>query len=89
MGKYYIIETEAATGYRLSEEKVLFEVKENGEIVKANMTNEKKKGTLEFTKQDFSTSETLPNTLIEIYNEDDELVFSGRTDENGKIIEPW
>ena len=86
MGKYYIIETEAATGYRLSEEKVLFEVKENGEIVKANMTNEKKKGTLEFTKQDFSTSETLPNTLIEIYNEDDELVFSGRTDENGKII---
>ena len=65
MGKYYIIETEAATGYRLSEEKVLFEVKENGEIVKANMTNEKKKGTLEFTKQDFSTSETLPNTLIE------------------------
>lgn len=86
MGKYYIIETEAATGYRLSEEKVLFEVKENGEIVKANMTNEKKKGTLEFTKQDFSTSETLPNTLIEIYNEDDELVFSGRTDENGKIV---
>ena len=86
MGKYYIIETEAATGYRLSEEKVLFEVKENGEIVKANMTNEKKKGTLEFTKQDFSTSETLPNTLIEIYNDDDELVFSGRTDENGKII---
>ena len=86
MGKYYIIETEAATGYRLSEEKVSFEVKENGEIVKANMTNEKKKGTLEFTKQDFSTSETLPNTLIEIYNEDDELIFSGRTDENGKII---
>ena len=50
------------------------------------LCNEKKKGTLEFTKQDFSTSETLPNTLIEIYNEDDELVFSGRTDENGKII---
>lgn len=50
------------------------------------MTNEKKKGTLEFTKVDFSTSEPLPNTLIEIFNEKDELVFSGRTDENGKII---
>ena len=50
------------------------------------MTNEKTKGTLEFTKVDFSTSEPLPNTLIEIFNEKDELVFSGRTDENGKII---
>ena len=50
------------------------------------MTNEKKKGTLEFTKVDVSTSEPLPNTLIEIYNEDDELVFSGRTDDEGKII---
>ena len=50
------------------------------------MTNEKKKGTLEFTKVDFLTSEPLPNTLIEIFNEKDELVFSGRTDENGKII---
>ena len=86
IGKFYIIETEAATGYRLSEEKVYFEIKENGEVVKSNMTNEKKKGTLEFTKVDFSTSEPLPNTLIEIYNENDELVFSGRTDEEGKII---
>lgn len=85
-GKFYIIETEAAPGYRLSDEKVYFEIKENGEIVKAEMTNEKKKGTLEFTKVDVSTSEPLPNTLIEIYNEDDELVFSGRTDDEGKII---
>ena len=45
-----------------------------------------KKGTLEFTKTDFSESKALPNTLIEIYTDNDELVFSGRTDENGKII---
>ena len=86
VGKFYIVETEAVTGYKLNNEKVYFEIKNNGEIVKANMTNEKKKGTLEFTKIDFSTSEPLPNTLIEIFNEKDELVFSGRTDENGKII---
>ena len=86
-GKFYIVETEAATGYRLSDEKVLFEIKENGKVVKANMTNEKFKGTLEFSKVDFSTSEPLPNTLIEIHNaETDEIIFSGRTDENGKII---
>ena len=51
------------------------------------MTNEKITGSLEFTKEDLSTGEALPNTLIEVYNaETDELVFSGRTDENGKII---
>lgn len=87
VGKFYIVETEPATGYKLSDEKVYFEVKENGEIVKAEMTNEKITGSLEFTKEDLSTGEALPNTLIEVYNaETDELVFSGRTDENGKII---
>lgn len=39
--KYYIIERNPATGYQLSNEKVYFEIKENGEIVKAKMTNEK------------------------------------------------
>lgn len=87
IGKFYIVETDVVEGYKLSDEKVYFEIKENGEIVKANMTNEKIKGTLEFTKVDFSNSAPIPNTLIEIYNaETDELVFSGRTDENGKII---
>lgn len=43
-------------------------------------------GTLVFSKLDVSTSEPLPNTLIEIYNaETDELIYSGRTDENGEI----
>lgn len=41
VGKYFIVETDPATGYRLSEEVVPFEIKENGEIVKANMTNER------------------------------------------------
>ena len=43
-------------------------------------------GKLEFTKIDFSTSKPLPDTKIEIYTENDELVFTGVTDENGKII---
>lgn len=86
-GKYYIIEKEAPEGYKLNEEKMPFEVKENGEVIKATMKDEDITGTLEFTKVDFSTDEPLPNTLIEIYNADtDELVFSGRTDENGKIV---
>ncbi len=88
VGKYYILEKEPSTGYVITEEKVYFELKENGEIVKAEMKNKPITGTLEFTKTDVSTGEPLPNTLIEIYNEKDELIFSGRTDDNGKITIP-
>lgn len=88
VGKYYIVEKEAATGYTITDEKVYFELKENGEIVKAEMKDKPITGTLEFTKTDISTGEPLPNTLIEIYNDKDELIFSGRTDENGKITIP-
>ena len=86
-GKYYILEKEAPIGYVLNEDKMYFEIKNNNEIVKATMKDEKITGTLEFTKQDFLDNEPLPNTLIEIYNEEtDELIFSGRTDENGMVI---
>ena len=85
-GKYYILEKESATGYVITDEQVVFEIKENGEVVKAEMKNKPITGTLVFSKLDVSTSEALPNTLIEIYNaETDELVYSGRTDENGEI----
>ncbi len=41
IGKYYIIEKEANSLYQLTNEKVFFEIKENGEIIKAKMLNEK------------------------------------------------
>ncbi len=86
-GEYYILEKEAPEGYVLNEEKMFFEIKINGEVVKATMKDEKIRGDLEFTKEDFSTEEPLPNTLIEVYKKDtDELIFSGRTDETGKIV---
>ena len=85
-GKYYILEKEAPEGYKLNEEKMPFEIKENGEVIKSTMKDEDITGTLEFTKLDFSNDNPLPNTLIEIYNaETDELVFSGRTNEEGII----
>lgn len=86
VGKYYILEKEASTGYVVTTEKVYFEVKDNGEIVKAEMQNKPIMGSVEITKVDISTGEVLPNTLIEVYNENDELVFSGRTNEEGKIL---
>ena len=57
--------------YILNNDKLYFEINEDGSIVKANMTNKPITGTLEFSKIDISTSAPLPNTLIEIYNEND------------------
>ena len=86
VGNYYFVEKEAAEGYVLNPEKMYFEVKEDGEIVKSEITNKIITGTLILTKVDISTQEPLPNTLIEIYDaKTDELIFSGRTDEEGII----
>ena len=85
IGKYYFIEKEAPEGYLINEEKMYFEVK-GEEIVKSTMKDEKITGKLEFTKTDFSESVTLPDTTIEIYNDKDELIFTGKTDENGMIV---
>ena len=41
VGKYFILESDAPDGYILNEEKMWFSITEKGEIVKANMTNEK------------------------------------------------
>ena len=91
LGKYIVKETKTIDGYILDikEYKIELTEKDNkteivSEILKLN--NELEKGILEFTKVDLSTGEPLPNTLIEIYTENDELIFSGRTNENGKII---
>ncbi len=84
LGKFYIIETEASTGYRLSDEKVYFEIKENGEIVKANMTNERIKSKVGLHKVD-SNNNSLEGVIIGVYNLDGNLLGSYVTDENGNI----
>lgn len=92
LGKYYLIESKVPdNNLVLSEEKYYFELKHkdsNTEIVIKNfdIKNYYKKGTLDFTKIDISTGDPLPNTTIEIYTINDELIFTGVTDSNGKIV---
>ncbi len=83
--RMYIIETDCE-GYVLSDEKVYFEITEDGEVVKAEMKNKPITGTLEFTKLNFVNDEPVENTLISIYSEDGTLEFSGRTDSEGKLV---
>ena len=86
VGKYYYQEYAAPKGYVINTEKMFFEIKENGETVKSTVTNKYITGTFSFTKTDHSTNNPLPNTLIEIYNEDKELLYSERTNDEGKIV---
>ena len=84
VGKYYILEKEASTGYIITDEKVSFEIKENGEIVKATMTNEKITSKVKIHKVD-ENNNAIKGVTIGIYDLEDNLIYSGVTDENGDI----
>lgn len=86
IGKFYIVETIAPAGYVLKRDKIDFEIKENNQAVKVNMTNESITGKLEFIKVDFLNRQPLPNTKIEIYDESGKLIYEGITDAEGKVI---
>lgn len=84
-GTYTIQQITGEENYVLSED-IKVSIKEN-KIYEVNIKN-LKLSKLEFTKTDFSTDKPLPNTLIEIYKDNDSLIYQGRTDKNGKIEVP-
>ncbi|XZM35242.1 SpaA isopeptide-forming pilin-related protein (plasmid) [Clostridium perfringens] len=78
VGRYEFRETQQPEGYELSTEVGQFEIKD-GEVIKAELKNERTTGTLEFIKTDAETGEGLDGAKIKI-----ECV-SGL--DKGKIIE--
>ncbi len=85
-GKYYIVEREAKEGYTIYEGRIDFEIKEENEVVKLIMEDNKVKGALEFLKVEEDTNKPLMGATVEIYTEDGKLVGSGTTDLEGKIL---
>ncbi len=89
LGKYYIVENTSLDKYVIDNMKHYFEIKkdDNKAInVKLVINNYLKKGHLDFTKEDLVTSEGIPNTIIEIYDASDHLLFTRETDELGKVV---
>lgn len=92
LGKYYLQEIKTSDdNLQIDNDKYYFELTYKDQYTKIitksfEIKNFYKKGILDFTKTDFSTGKTLPNTTIEIYTNDDKLIFTGITDENGKIM---
>ena len=89
LGKYYLKEKTNLDNYVLNNEKIYFEIKkDNNQAIPVKLTVENylKKGNLEFTKSDLTTSEGIPNTIIEIYDENNNLWLTKITDSNGQVI---
>ena len=91
LGRYTLQELASVSGYIIDNQKYEFELcyqDSNTPIIKSSFTfyNLLRKGTLEFTKVDAYTNASLPNTVIEVYDEFDTFVSRNVTDENGKVL---
>lgn len=83
VGKYTYEEFDAPEKYRINPEVHEFEIKADGEIIKADVTNELKSGSVEISKIDVSSGEVIPNCKFVIKDEAGNVIREGITDENG------
>ena len=83
-GKYTYQESDAPEGYIINEEKIPFEIKQNGEIIRANVKNTGT-GKIILTKEDISTGEKLPGCGIEITDMNGKVLVKGETNGVGVI----
>lgn len=91
LGSYYLKELETVKNHVLDMSKYEFNLEYKDQYTsvveyKITIKNYLPKGKLIFTKTDISESKALPNTTIEIYTENNELVFTGITDSKGQIV---
>lgn len=91
IGKYYVKEIETHQNYILDTTIYSFEIKQEDNAIPIvyvyhKLKNQLKKGTLEIIKIDSEDGHALSNTKIQILTERKEPIFTGITDENGKIL---
>lgn len=81
---YTVTEIEAPKGYSISDEptQTIKLVEQQAEFV-VDFDNEIITKPFEITKTDVSTGELIPDCTFEIFNENNEQVITGTTDENG------
>ena len=85
-GKYEFKETVAPEGYILSEEVGTFEIKENGEIVKANLKNVPFTANLKILKVGNNNKSPLSGAEFTLTDKDGNKVHSGTTDKDGVLV---
>ena len=90
LGNYCVVETSTDENHILDSKPYCFKLEYKDSktpIISLSYTlkNHIGKGDVEISKTDLSTADPVPNALIEVYTEDNTLIFSGRTDADGKI----
>ena len=90
LGKYYVKELQTLKEFVLDKKKYSFELKYKDQYTDVvhynlNLVNYLKKGELILIKTDNDSGKVIPNTKRELYSENDLLIYSGLTDNNGII----
>ena len=90
LGNYFLVEVETKDNYILDTSSYHFSLVEKNNITPIvyelyETLNYLQKGKLELTKVDYVDGTPISNVKFNIYTINDELIFSGETDENGKI----
>lgn len=90
LGSYCIKEIASVNNNVVDDQEYCFEIgnTDDGSVpsIKLDLKNYWPKGKLEFYKGDAVSNIGIPNTWIEIYTLDGELIYSGKTDEKGMIV---
>ena len=95
LGSYCLVEQATVGNHILDKTEHCFPIEYKDQytktvLVKLKLKNYLQKGKLDFTKVDLTTGKLLSNTKIKIYtnndNEEQQLIFEGKTDDLGKII---
>ncbi|WWU66757.1 SpaA isopeptide-forming pilin-related protein (plasmid) [Clostridium baratii] len=88
-GKFRLEEIKTIEGYLLNENPIEFEILENNQVIKIEMTNQIKKGSVRLLKVDEDTNRKLENAIFELHkvtDEEDVILGEHTTDENGEIF---
>lgn len=87
IGKYYIKEVESPKYYVNDENKIYFNVDDNGLVIEKEIENNKGLGKLKIIKKDKENNTYLKNVKFNIYEfNTDKLLYEGITNEDGNII---
>ncbi|HEX6595037.1 MAG TPA: SpaA isopeptide-forming pilin-related protein [Bacillota bacterium] len=84
-GKYTYQEIEAPEGYVIDKNPYPFEIKVDGEVIKAEMDNKLIEGSLVLIKKDAETGEPLEGAKFQVIDEEGNII-DGETDENGRVV---
>lgn len=89
LGRYYYVENSSLDEYITNNEKHYFKIEKEGNEalnVSVEVINYLKKGVLDFTKEDIVNGDKIPDTIIEIYGDSNNLLLTKKTDEFGKVM---